>query len=174
MRVYLGISQLEKPMQLSCKSRLASADGAWQQEFFRLVSSYFYNAYNPEDSEKNNQWMDNVKEINRIEDLRLSCTHGELTQVCCCPQKFVLMRKHSILDIGTRAALFCTCHSNNGKKKDSFSCKRHSTRLRKFTFCSKYYLKETYGPITRCSQTSCGGALCQTFHWGYKTIVMEN
>lgn len=31
--------------------------------------------------------MDNVKEINRIEDLRLSCTHGELAQACCWPQR---------------------------------------------------------------------------------------
>lgn len=124
MRMEMGISQLEKPMQLSCKNRLASADGAWQQEFFRLASSNFYNGYNPEDSGKINRWIMNVKEINSIEALRLSCIHGELTLtlVCCCPQKFCPDEEAlGILDIGMRAAVSCTYHGDNGIKIHSFA-----------------------------------------------------
>lgn len=63
--------------------------------------------------------MDNVKEINRIEALRLSCIHGELTLtiVCCCPQKFYLDEGAlGILDTSMRAAVSCTHHGDNGKK----------------------------------------------------------
>lgn len=34
--------------------------------------------------------MGNVKEVNRIEALRLSCSHGELMLAWCCPKKFCL------------------------------------------------------------------------------------
>lgn len=57
MRMEVRISQLERPVQLSCRNRLASADDARQQEFFRLVSNDFYNGYNPEDSGKINRWI---------------------------------------------------------------------------------------------------------------------
>ena len=64
----------------------------------------------------------NVKEINRIEALRLSCIHGELTLVCCCPQKLCLDEEAlGILDIGMRAAVSCTHHGDNGKKIHSLA-----------------------------------------------------
>lgn len=68
--------------------------------------------------------MDNVKEINRIEALRLGCTHGELTLTlgCCCPQKFCLDEEAlSVLDIDMRAAVSCTHHGDNGKKIHSLA-----------------------------------------------------
>ena len=46
--------------------------------------------------------MGNVKEINRIEALRLSCSHEELMPAWCCPKKFspdVMLSALNILDI---------------------------------------------------------------------------
>lgn len=67
--------------------------------------------------------MGNVKEINRIEALRLSCSRGELMPAWCCPKAFCPDEGAlSIPDIGVKTALLCTSQTNNGKK-DSFSQK---------------------------------------------------
>lgn len=176
MRMEMGISQLEKPMQLSCKNRLPSADGAWQQEFFRLASRNYYNGHNPEDSGKINRWIMLRKSIGlKLQGWAVYTeTWQSMTLVWCCPQKLCLDEEAlSILDIGMRAAVSCTHHGDNGKKINSLVSDILLVWENLLSALSILW-SEFKDWLSDVQRTRCGGVVCQTFHQGYKTIVREN
>lgn len=142
----MGISQHDNPMQMSCRtSHVQQMDHDSENPPGLRTEISAMNIIQVVVGEKKKIKMSSVKEINRIEAPGLSWAHGELTLtlLCCCPQQFFLDEETlSILNTGMKTSVSCSHHGEH-RKKDSFFCKWHSARVRKFTFCSEYSLEQT-------------------------------